>query len=197
MTTARALRGAFLGIAIAGYLGCAFAEDVREPAPVNQASPMALRPNETFDNNWVVRQDLPVFSNLKGEQFQAGLYQNKAKVRLAFRLANGAASGAPGVEVVLAFDPVYFFIKGSPILVDTSTGDRREVYEHPVPNEGKYLIVTVHTGWHGQEPPANNATTSPWNVRAVLVRGSTRRPSPRTRIAADISVHSVGVEALI
>ncbi|MCK4872899.1 MAG: glycoside hydrolase family 9 protein [Phycisphaerales bacterium] len=127
MRTRYSLSGAILGVLLVGCISYTSAQDSRQAVVEKKASPITLRSTEAFGEDWAARADMPVFRDLDGAPLEAGLYQNKDKLRLAFRLMTTAPSGAPGVEVVLAFDPVYFFIKGSPILVDTSTGDRREV----------------------------------------------------------------------
>ncbi len=112
---------------IAGCVACAWAEDLKETVPAKQTSAITLRPDEAFGDDWALRADMPVFSNLENGRLRAGLYQNKDKVRLAFRLANAANAGSTKVDLVLGFDPVYFFLKGNPVLVNAPMVDKRGI----------------------------------------------------------------------
>ncbi len=127
MKTRGYLQSTVLTILIAGYAASVLAEDLKGTIPNEQASVITLKPEETLGDDWAPRADMPVFSDLEGEQLQAGLYQNKDKVRLAFRLEKAAHAGSSKIDLILGFDPMYFFLKGSPVLVDASTGDKREV----------------------------------------------------------------------
>ena len=127
------LPGAVVGALVAGWVVCASAAGLEARIPGHRVSAITLRPAEGFGDNWAERADMPVFCDVEGAGLEGGLYQSKDKLRLAFRLAKDTRGGPAPTDLVLGFDPVYFFIEGSPVLVDTSTGSRREVdyrFEH-------------------------------------------------------------------
>jgi len=121
------LPGVAVEALVVGWVACASTTGLETRLPGKGVSAITLQPEEDFGSDWAAREDMPVFYELKGGRIEAGLYQNKDKVRLAFRLAKASAGGRASVDVVLGFDPVYFFIKGLPVLVEASTGDKREV----------------------------------------------------------------------
>ena len=78
-----------------------------------------------FGKDWKLRKDLPVFSEPDIKSVQANIYQNGDKVRLTFVLSE--KSDIASVKCKLSFDPVYFFVVGMPVLVDTKTKEQKEI----------------------------------------------------------------------
>ncbi|MCK4304879.1 MAG: glycoside hydrolase family 9 protein [Candidatus Eisenbacteria sp.] len=102
-------------------------QELRATIPVTEAAPIAVESGQPFGHEWTLREDLPVFSNLEEGQLHAGLYQSKDRARLTFHLAQAAPSRITVTRVTLGFDPKYFFIQGTPVVVDAATGESSEI----------------------------------------------------------------------
>lgn len=80
----------------------------------NSGKPTA---KEIFSKDWILRSDLPVLSNPKIKSLQANIYQNDAKLRIAFSLLSGYKD--KHTDCALSFNPMYFFVLGKPVLIDS------------------------------------------------------------------------------
>ncbi len=80
------------------------------------------------DEGWILRDDIPVSLGIKGTSWEVAAYQNDVKLRIIFQMD---APSSKTIKTQLKFDPIYFLIKGMPILIDTATGKKKEVdYEY-------------------------------------------------------------------
>jgi endoglucanase len=93
-----------------------------------------------FSNDWLLRNDLPVFSEPEIKPVQANIYQNGDKVRLAFLLSENPETNK--AECELSFDPVYFFVVGTPVLIDPQTEKKRDI-DYTFKNEHLFFNVTA------------------------------------------------------
>ncbi len=91
----------------------------------NEKSVTNFTATNFFGNGWILRKEMPVFCDPKLESVHAHIYQKGAKLRVAFSLPSG--SDHKNVDCILSFNPMYFFVKGKPILVDTKSGNKRYI----------------------------------------------------------------------
>ena len=78
-----------------------------------------------FDKGWILRKDMPAYSNPVNKSVQANIYQNDKKVRLTFVLSE--KSNAKSVKCQLSFDPMYFFVLGKPVLIIERTKEENDI----------------------------------------------------------------------
>jgi endoglucanase len=99
-----------------------------------------------FGSEWELREDMPVYTDLKDQSFRAGIYQNddKRKVRLTFSIEG--RSKYINQEITVSFDPKYLFVVGMPSLVDAKSGLERKIdYNFEcIPNDR--VVFKVKTG---------------------------------------------------
>ncbi|MCK4700167.1 MAG: hypothetical protein KAT38_07525, partial [Bacteroidales bacterium] len=95
-----------------------------------------------FGKDWKLRNDLPVFSEPGIKSLQANIYQNDKKVRLTFVLSE--KSDITSAKCKLSFDPVYFFVVGTPVLIDPQTEKKRDI-DYIFKNERLFFNVTATT----------------------------------------------------
>ncbi|MFA5031773.1 MAG: glycoside hydrolase family 9 protein [bacterium] len=109
----------------------------------------AEKPTGIFGNDWVFRKDIPVLSSVKNTKLSAYIYQKNTKLRLVFYTPEKTKK----VNTVLMFDPKYFFVKGTPVLVDTLTKEQSNIdytfkddrlrFKVDVTNKPKYIEMDV------------------------------------------------------
>ena len=75
--------------------------------------------------DWNLRNDIPVSTNPEIKTVQAFFYQDEEKVRLTFILPE--KSGVKSVKCKFSFDPMYFFVLGKPVLINTKTKELKEI----------------------------------------------------------------------
>ena len=90
-----------------------------------------------FGKDWVLRKDLPVISEPKIESLQANIYQKDAKLRIAF-----SVSDEINMDCSLSFNPMYFFLLGKPVLINTQTKEKKNL-DYKSENELVIFNVTV------------------------------------------------------
>lgn len=119
---------ACLGSTVAGaYPVPTSSKEPRAIIPVTEALPIAVESGRPFGNAWTLREDLPVFGDLAEGQLHAGFYQSKERARLAFYLAQSGPSRMTETRVTLGFDPKYFFVQGTPVVVGPAAGASTEI----------------------------------------------------------------------
>ncbi|MCK4466465.1 MAG: hypothetical protein KAU83_12210, partial [Bacteroidales bacterium] len=114
-------------------------EEFRIPANDFLTNRMTKNP---FNEDWIFRDDLPVHSDLESGLIVAGVFQNEKKFRIAFFHAENLVSNMKGTDCYLSFNPMYFFVKGKPILVDTKSGDKQGI-DYKFKNEHLFFKVTA------------------------------------------------------
>jgi hypothetical protein len=80
---------------------------------------------EIFGKDWILREDLSVLSNPKIKSLQANIYQKDDKLRLTFLLSK--KSDVKKTDCKISFDPMYFFVLGKPVLIDSRTVGEIEI----------------------------------------------------------------------
>jgi len=95
---------------------------------------------EIFGKDWILREDIQVFADPVIESLQANIYQKNAQLRLTFSLTPD--SEEKSVNCTLHFNPMYFFVRGKPILVDTRSKSKQEI-DYKFANEHLSFKVTV------------------------------------------------------
>ena len=105
----------------------------------NEESVIEFTTVNFFGNGWILRKEMPVFCDPQIGSIQANIYQKGAKLRVAFSLTSG--SDHKNVDCILSFNPMYFFVKGKPILVDTKSGNKQDI-DYKFKND--YLLFKVY-----------------------------------------------------
>ncbi|MCK4700982.1 MAG: hypothetical protein KAT38_11620, partial [Bacteroidales bacterium] len=95
-----------------------------------------------FSDEWVIRKDMPVYSNLETGQIIISVFQNEKQLRIVFNLADNSDSGSMKVNCTLSFNPMYFFVLGTPVLVDPGTEKKRDI-NYVFKNERLYYNVNA------------------------------------------------------
>ena len=93
-----------------------------------------------FGENWTIRKDLPAYSDFGSGAILAGVFQNKKQLRIAFNLVDNPDSGSEKVNYIISFNPMYFFVAGSPVLIDPDTEKKRDI-DYLFKNERLYFNV--------------------------------------------------------
>ena len=96
----------------------------------------------SFGDEWGIREDMPVYSNLETGQIITGVFQNEKQLRIAFNLVDNSDSGSEKVNFTLSFNPMYFFVLGTPVLVDPGTEQNRDI-DYLFRNERLYFDVNT------------------------------------------------------
>jgi hypothetical protein len=99
-------------------------------------------PEDLFGTGWELREDLPVFSDPKTASFSGRIHQKEALIRIAFKMSHRDGSDSSQEALRLSFDPKYLFILGSPVLMDTRSGQSREI-DYVFENERLIFHVPV------------------------------------------------------
>jgi len=115
-----------LFLAIGADFSLTEAPSHHEPATLEGAKPVELLGKELFGKDWILREDMPVFSEPTPESLQCGIYQKTDALRLAFRLSSMGGPNTSPVMVRLCFNPMYFFVAGTPVLMNPKTGEKKE-----------------------------------------------------------------------
>ncbi|MCD6217363.1 glycoside hydrolase family 9 protein [bacterium] len=82
------------------------------------------RPGDILDDEWTLRDDIPVTLDIDGIEWSAALYQNNEMLRIVFYLEDESAKP---VKTTLEFDPVYFLMRGMPVVIDTFAVEKKEI----------------------------------------------------------------------
>ncbi|MCD4769498.1 MAG: glycoside hydrolase family 9 protein [Bacteroidales bacterium] len=80
-----------------------------------------------FGDDWTIRKDLPAYSDLGSGAILAGVFQNEKQLRIAFNLVDNPISGSEKGDYIISFNPMYFFVAGMPVLVDSETEKNRDI----------------------------------------------------------------------
>ncbi len=123
-----------------------------KPNALKNQSKKSLIKKELFKKDWVLREDIHVFSKPVNRLIQANIYQNDKKIRMTFVLLK--KSDVKSIKCKLSFDPMYFFVMGNPVLINEKTKEIRKIdYEFKnervifdeviVDNRLKYIEFTV------------------------------------------------------
>ena len=99
-------------------------------------------PKKIFLKDWILRKDIPVQSIPKIDSLCANIYQKDARLRVAFYLLPNSFPKIKKVNCSLTFNPMYFFVRGKPILVDIKTKERKEI-DYKFENEQLIFNVTA------------------------------------------------------
>jgi endoglucanase len=78
-----------------------------------------------FGKEWTLREFMTVFSEPEIKSLNANVYQNGDKLRLTFLLSK--KSGVKNADCEISFDPMYFFVLGKPVLIDSRTVGEIEI----------------------------------------------------------------------
>ncbi|MBE9511343.1 MAG: hypothetical protein IMY71_10715, partial [Bacteroidetes bacterium] len=95
-----------------------------------------------FGEEWVIRENMPVYSNLETGQIITGVFQNEKQLRISFNLVDNPVSGSNKVNCIISFNPMYFFVMGTPVLVDPGTEKKRDI-DYLFKNERLYYNVNA------------------------------------------------------
>lgn len=77
-----------------------------------------------MDDEWTLLDNIPVTLDIDDIKWSAELYQNDVMLRVVFQFVEPFSKP---VETILEFDPVYFLMSGMPVLIDTKTGEKKEI----------------------------------------------------------------------
>ncbi|MCK4466239.1 MAG: glycoside hydrolase family 9 protein [Bacteroidales bacterium] len=95
-----------------------------------------------FEKEWIFREDLPVDSDLESGGIFADVFQNEKQLRIVFNMADNSVSGSKKVNCTLSFNPMYFFVMGTPVLVDPGIEKKRDI-DYVFKNERLYFNVNA------------------------------------------------------
>ena len=120
---------------------CSFKTEGNEEFKIPEKNIVTDRMTENpFDEDWIIRDDLPVYSDLESGLIVAGVFQNEKKVRIAFSLSTGLDDKK--LDCTLSFDPKYFLVIGKPNLTDTKSKYIQEI-DYQYKNEHLFFRVTA------------------------------------------------------
>lgn len=80
-----------------------------------------------FGNDWTFRKNLPVYSTHEPGDIIAGVFQNEKQLRIVFSFYDNSVSRSMKANCILSFNPMYFFITGTPVLIDSQTEKKRDI----------------------------------------------------------------------
>ncbi|MCD4735552.1 MAG: glycoside hydrolase family 9 protein [Bacteroidales bacterium] len=95
-----------------------------------------------FGDDWAIREDFPVYSDIESGLIITGVFQNEKQLRIVFNLADNSVSGSKKVSCTLSFEPMYFFVMGTAVLVDPGTEKKRDI-DYLFKNERLYYNINA------------------------------------------------------
>ena len=98
-----------------------------KPNTLKNQSKESMVKKEFFKGDWILREDIHVFSEPVNRSVQANIYQNKDRLRLAFFISPDSDTHVKNVDLNLNFNPMYFFVMGKPVLYDTQIRERNNI----------------------------------------------------------------------
>ncbi len=93
-----------------------------------------------LDDEWVLRDDIPVTLDIDDTPWSANLYQKNEMLRIVYKLDTTFVNSSVGTT--LTFDPVYFLMTGKPVVINPKTGNEKEI-DYKFINDKMIYIVEV------------------------------------------------------
>ncbi|MCK4700754.1 MAG: hypothetical protein KAT38_10480, partial [Bacteroidales bacterium] len=95
-----------------------------------------------FGDEWVIRENMQVYSDLETRQIITGVFQKKKQLRIIFNLVDNQVSGSKKVSCIISFNPMYFFVAGIPVLFNSHTEKKKDI-DYLFKNERLFFKVTA------------------------------------------------------